>query len=116
MAQGRDDMKGIGIFSLLLGLAAVGLSVFAKVETWGNFTALVDDIKAGEATSPLEMTLVTDYASTLDTLHIAAWACGGLALVLGIVAMAKTKKTNLVPGFGALLGVAGVALSFLTMP
>lgn len=108
-------MKAMGILALLLGLGATGSSVFAKVETWDNFKAMFERAKTGDIHLS-EMALIQDYASTLDTLHMVSWGTGALALILGIVAMAKTKKTNLVPGIGALLGVAGAALTFLTMP
>lgn len=108
-------MKAWGFFSLLLGLASIAVSVFAKVETWGNFKSLASAVKAGE-TNLLEMRLVTEYADTLSKLHYVAWATGGLALIIGVVAMAKRRGTNLVPALGALFGVAGAALTFMTMP
>jgi hypothetical protein len=108
-------MKALGIFSILLGLAACVASLFAKFETWGNFKAMSESIGRGE-TNLLETRLVADYADTLNKLHYVAWACGGLALILGVVVMAKRRGTNLIPGLGALLGVAGAALTFLTLP
>lgn len=108
-------MKAWGFFSLLLGLASIAVSVFAKVETWGNLKALAEGVKRGE-TNLLEMRLVADYHDTLSKLHYVAWATGGLALIIGVVVMAKRRGTNLVPGVGALFGVAGAALTFLTMP
>lgn len=108
-------MKALGILSIFLGLGAIAASLFAKFETWGNFKAMSDSVRSGE-TNLLETRLVADYADTLSKLHYVAWACGGLALILGIVVMAKRRGTNLVPGLGALLGVAGAALTFLTLP
>ena len=108
-------MKALGIFSILLGLAACAASLFAKFETWGNFKYMSGEVAAGR-TNLLETTLVADYADTLNKLHYVAWACGGLALIFGIIVMAKRRGTNLIPGIGALLGVAGAALTFLTLP
>ena len=112
-------MRGLGMLSLLLGLAAVGASVFAKVETWGNFKAAAErvagQVRAGEL-GGLELRIVADYSETLTRLHLAAWICGGLAVLLGVVGMARGRGTNLVPGLGAVLGAAGAVLTFLTMP
>ena len=93
-------MKAWGFFSLLLGLASIAVSVFAKVETWSNFKSLATAVKSGE-TNLLEMRLVADYADTLSKLHYVAWATGGLALIIGVVVMAKRRGTNLVPALGA---------------
>lgn len=107
-------MKALAIIALLLGLGAVGASVFAKVETHGNYKYMAETLaKEGPATK-YDVPLLAEYASTLKRMHLIAWAAGGLALVLGAVAF--SKRRGALPVLGIVTGVAGAALSVLSAP
>ena len=108
-------MKALTIIAIVLGLGAVGASVFAKVETHGNYQYMKNEVETRGPATPHDIPLLEEYAKTLDTLHYAAWAAGGLALVLGVLALRKSANKGL-PAAAILLGLAGAGLSFLSMP
>jgi len=106
-------MKILAIVAILLGLGATGASVFAKVETHGNYKYMKGEVDAGRIQTKYDVPLVNEYKATLDKLHLIAWIAGGLALVLGAIALAKSQS-KVLPAIGTVLGVAGLLLSFLS--
>jgi hypothetical protein len=108
-------MKALVIVALVLGLGAVAASVYAKVETHGNYEYMKTEIETRGPATQFDIPLRDEYKATLDKLHYAAWAAGGLALVLGALALRKSQKKGL-PAAAILLGLAGAGLSFLSMP
>ena len=108
-------MKALVIVALLLGLGAVAASVFAKVETHGNYEYMKNELDTRGPATQYDVPLLAEYKSTLDKLHYAAWAAGGLAVLLGALAVRKSPSKAL-PAAAILLGLAGAGLSFLSMP
>lgn len=108
-------MKALLIAAFVLGLAALGASIFAKVETHGNYEYMKHEIETHGPATEYDIPLLAEYKSTLDKLHYAAWAAGGLAVVLGALALKKSSNKG-VPAAAILLGLAGAGLSFLSMP
>ncbi len=106
-------MKALAIVALLLGLVAIGASLFAKVETLPNYEYMKGELESGPPSTPYDVPLLEEYKSTIDLMHFIAWGAGGLALVLGGVAYSKRK--GVLPLVAAAAGGAGVALSFLSM-
>ena len=108
-------MKALVIVALLLGLGAVAASVFAKVETHGNYEYMKNELDTRGPATEFDVPLLAEYKGTLDKLHYAAWAAGGLAVLLGAIAVRKSQNKAL-PAAAILLGLAGAGLSFLSMP
>jgi hypothetical protein len=108
-------MKALLIAAFVLGLGALGASIFAKVETHGNYEYMKHEIETRGPATQYDIPLLEDYKATLDKLHYAAWAAGGLAVVLGALALRKSSNKGL-PAAAILLGLAGAGLSFLSMP
>ena len=108
-------MKVLAIVALLLALGSVAASVFAKVETHGNYEYMKHAIETEGPRTKYDLPLLEDYKSTLNNLHYAAWAAGGLALVLGAVVLAR-KGGKVIPGLACLLGAVGAGLAFASMP
>ena len=108
-------MKALVIVALLLGLGAVAASVFAKVETHGNYEYMKNELGTRGEQTQYDVPLLAEYKSTLDKLHYIAWAAGGLAVLLGALAVRKSPNKAL-PATAILLGLAGAGLSFLSMP
>lgn len=108
-------MKALVIVAMLLGLGALAASIFAKVETHGNYTYMKSELETRGPATQYDVPLLEEYKSTLDKLHYAAWAAGGLALLLGAIAMKKSASKGL-PIAAIALGAAGIGLSFLSMP
>ena len=107
-------MKVLAVVAIILGLAAVGASVFAKVETHGNYQYMKGEVDAGRIQTKYDVPLVNEYKATLDKLHLLAWIAGGLALLLGVVALVKSQGGKALPAVAIVLGLAGVALSFIS--
>lgn len=105
-------MKALAIVALVLGLGAIGASVYAKVETHPNYTSLSAELKEHGPSTKFDVPLLEDYKKTLDQLHYAAWGAGGLALVLGGVALAKKKGA--LPAIAMASGAIGAGLSFIS--
>lgn len=108
-------MKALVIVAMLLGLGALAASIFAKVETHGNYEYMKNEIETRGPATQHDIPLLEEYKSTLDKLHYAAWAAGGLAVILGALALKKSGNKGL-PAAAILLGLAGAGLSFLSMP
>jgi hypothetical protein len=108
-------MKALVIVAMLLGLGALAASIFAKVETHGNYEYMKHELETRGPATEFDVPLLAEYKSTLDKLHYAAWAAGGLAVVLGALALRKSSNKGL-PAAAILLGLAGAGLSFLSMP
>ena len=106
-------MKVLAIVAILVGLAATAASVFAKVETHGNYEYMNAKVEAGEIETKYDVPLRDEYKSTLEKLHLVAWIAGGLALLLGAAALAKSSN-KVLPIIAIVLGAAGVAASFLS--
>ncbi len=108
-------MKALIIASFVLGLGALGASIYAKVETHGNYEYMKNEIETRGPATQYDIPLRDEYKATLDKLHYAAWAAGGLAVILGALALRKSSNKG-VPAAAILLGLAGAGLSFLSMP
>jgi len=108
-------MKALVIVAILLGLGALAASIFAKAETHGNYTYMKNEIETRGPATQFDIPLLAEYKGTLDKLHYTAWAAGGLAVVLGALALKKSANKGL-PAAAILLGLAGAGLSFLSMP
>jgi hypothetical protein len=108
-------MKPLIIAAFVLGLAALGASIFAKVETHPNYESLKHSIDTSGPATAYDIPLLEEYKGTLDKLHYAAWGAGALAVVLGALAMRQATNKG-VPAAAILLGLAGAGLSFLSMP
>src|SRR5688572_17561511 len=104
-------MKALTIIAILLGMGALGASIFAKVETHPNYEYMSSEIANRGPATPHDIPLRDDLKKQLDMLHYGAWAAGGLALVLGALAVAKSQSKGL-PLAAVLFGLAGVGLSF----
>ena len=108
-------MKALSIVAIVLGLAALGASIFAKVEIHGNYKSLGEQIATEGPATAYDIPLLEEYKERLDLMHYIAWGAGGLALILGALAAAKSQKKGL-PVVGIILGLAGAGLAFLSMP
>ena len=106
-------MKALAIIALLLGLGAIGASTFAKVETYPNYEYMRGELEIRGPSTIHDVPLLEEYKSTIDLMHIIAWAGGGLAIVLAGVAYRKRKGPLPLVAIGA--AVVGVGLSFLSM-
>jgi hypothetical protein len=112
-------MKVLAIVALLLGLAAAGASIFAKVETHGNYVYMKETIEKEGPKTAYDRPLLEEYSSTLKTMHLVAWAAGGLALVLGLIALAKRKSSPIpvaLPSAALVAGLVGIGVSLLSTP
>lgn len=107
-------MKALAIIALLLGIGAIGASVFAKVETHGNYTYMAETLAKDGPRTKYDVPLLEEYASTLKRMHMIAWAAGGLALLLGAVVF--SKRRGVLPVLGIVAGVLGAGLSVLSAP
>ena len=106
-------MKALGWIALVLGIAAIGVSVYGIVETYPNLKSMHDLVEVGqERLKDLNQRAIAEYAKSVNYQHYAAWGAGALALVLGVTAFAKDRiKVGLV---GALFGLLGIALTLMT--
>jgi hypothetical protein len=108
-------MKALGWIALVLGIAAIGISVYGIVETYPNWKSMgIHDVVAAgqERINAMDRDLVTAYAKSVNYQHYGAWGAGVLALILGIVAFAKDRiKVGLA---GSIFGLIGIALTFMT--
>jgi ABC-type uncharacterized transport system YnjBCD permease subunit len=113
------SMKVLAIIALLLGVAAIGASTFAKVETHGNYEYMKETIERDGPATAYDLPLLEEYASTLKTMHLVAWAAGALALVLGLIALSKRKISPVpvaLPAAAMVAGLLGIGLSLLSAP
>jgi len=116
-------MRALAIIGLILGLGAIGASVFAKVETYPNYKYTAEAVAAGdsgEKIRQIEMIGLADYVSTLKLMHMAAWGAGALALIMGAIAFAKQRvagrEQGTLPVLAIVAGLAGAGLSVLSAP
>ncbi len=112
-------MKALTFLAVLLGLGAIGASVFAKVETYGNFQYMANELATNGPRTEFDVPLLAEYAQTLTRLHLVAWIAGGLALILGVLAYTKTREARIktpLPILAILLGLAGAGLAILSTP
>src|SRR5262245_61350805 len=111
-------MKALAIVALVFGLASVGSSIYAVVETAPNYKS---NKKRAEESSgqtgklaSLDQLVYEDYKKALGREVVGAWVAGLVALVTGGLALKKGAK---VPGaIGIVLALAGVGLAFSVMP
>ncbi len=106
-------MRALGWIALVLGLAAVGVSIYGIVETYPNLKSFGEMVDAGKSRiGELDRALLADYTKSVNLQHFISWGAGGLAIILGVVAFAKEKaKIGLVAAF---LGLLGAALTLMT--
>ena len=116
-------MKALAIIALIFGLGAVGASVFAKVEVYGNYEYTASVVKEGGSggrLAALEDMLLADYIKTLKLMHMLAWGAGGLAILMGAIAFAKQRVAGrgqgTLPILAIVVGLVGVGLSVLSAP
>jgi hypothetical protein len=107
-------MKALAIVALILALGSIGASVYAKVETHGNYKYMKETIETKGPQTQFDQPLLDSYTDTLKQLHLAAWGAGALAIILGAIAVSKRKGP--IPMSAIVLGVAGAALTVLSAP
>lgn len=103
----------------MLGLGSIGASVFAKVETHGNYVSLKETLDKDGPSTAYDKPLLEEYTSTLKRMHLIAWIAGALAIVVGLLALQKQKAARVrgpLPVAAMVFGAAGAGLSVLSAP
>ena len=113
-------MKPISIIAFLLGLAAAGVAVYHRMETFPNQKSAEERVSRsvgarGSRIADLDQRIWQSYRSTGWYQIYAMWALGGLALVLGAIGGIKARKPVSFLGVaGAVLGLGALVVSFTT--
>jgi len=109
-------MKALAWVSIFFGLGSAGASGYSIVETYPNLKAFREMAEAGRerasaVTRALDEDLLRSYASSVDLQHYIAWGAGGVAIILGAVALTKGSKLGIA---GIVLGLVGLVGSLMT--